>query len=166
MRAVHSGLEILRHGGGAADAAMATAMTQIVEAAGEYVSFAGILSMVYYDAATKQIHYFQLALVPSSPQCPGDDCARRRCRMLAWLGRPSLSGIQERPAIAPAPKPHVRMFASLARQASLLARHAQGCQVRMIDGPVVFYVDESADLGEQTHALVFWKQPVAGECFQ
>jgi gamma-glutamyltranspeptidase/glutathione hydrolase len=44
-RAVHSGLEILKQGGSAADAAIATAMTQVVEAAGEYVSFVGILSM-------------------------------------------------------------------------------------------------------------------------
>ena len=33
-RAVHSGLEILKQGGGAADAAMATAMAQVVEVAG------------------------------------------------------------------------------------------------------------------------------------
>ena len=56
-RAVHAGLEILKQGGGAADAATATAMVQIVEAAGSYVSFAGIFSMVYYDASTKQFHY-------------------------------------------------------------------------------------------------------------
>ena len=32
-------------------------MVQIVEAAGSYVSFAGIFSMVYYEASTKQFHY-------------------------------------------------------------------------------------------------------------
>lgn len=56
-QSVHAGAEILKQGGSAADAAMATAMSQIVEAAGSYVSFAGILSMVYYDASTHQYHY-------------------------------------------------------------------------------------------------------------
>ena len=54
-RAVHAGLEVLKQGGGAADAAMATAMTQVVEAAGSYISFAGILTMVYYDAGRRSI---------------------------------------------------------------------------------------------------------------
>jgi gamma-glutamyltranspeptidase/glutathione hydrolase len=56
-RAVHAGLELLKQGGSAADAAMATAMTQVVEAAGSYISFAGILSMTYYDAASGQVHF-------------------------------------------------------------------------------------------------------------
>lgn len=56
-RAVHSGIEILKRGGGAVDAAMATAMTQVVEAAGEFVSFAGMLSMVYHDASRKEYYY-------------------------------------------------------------------------------------------------------------
>jgi gamma-glutamyltranspeptidase len=56
-RAVHAGLEVLKQGGGAADAAMATAMTQVVEAAGSYISFAGILTMVYYDAGAKEYHF-------------------------------------------------------------------------------------------------------------
>ena len=54
---VHAGAEILKQGGSAADAAMATAMSQIVEAAGSALSFAGILSMVYYDASAHQYHY-------------------------------------------------------------------------------------------------------------
>ena len=36
----------------AADAAIATAMAQICRAAGSWVSFAGIMNVVYYDAAT------------------------------------------------------------------------------------------------------------------
>ena len=56
-RAVHAGLEVLKHDGGAVDAAMATAMTQIVEVAGSYISFAGILTMTYYDAATGKVHF-------------------------------------------------------------------------------------------------------------
>jgi gamma-glutamyltranspeptidase/glutathione hydrolase len=55
--AVHAGLQTLQAGGSAADAAMATAMTQVVEAAGSYVSFAGILTMTYYDAATGKVYF-------------------------------------------------------------------------------------------------------------
>lgn len=56
-RSVHDGVEVLKQDGGAVDAAVATAMTQIVEAAGEYISFAGILTMTYYDAATGKVHF-------------------------------------------------------------------------------------------------------------
>jgi gamma-glutamyltranspeptidase / glutathione hydrolase len=56
-RAVHAGLEALKRGGSASDAAIATALTQVVEAAGSYVSFAGILSMIYYDASTDKVHF-------------------------------------------------------------------------------------------------------------
>jgi gamma-glutamyltranspeptidase / glutathione hydrolase len=56
-RAVHAGLEVLKQDGSAVDAAMTTAMVQIVDAAGEYISFAGILTMTYYDAATGKVHY-------------------------------------------------------------------------------------------------------------
>ena len=50
------GLEALRQGGSAADAAMATALAQIALTAGSAVSYAGILSMVYYDAATQKVY--------------------------------------------------------------------------------------------------------------
>ncbi len=55
--AVHAGLETLKKGGSAADAAMATALAQVVECGGCYVSHAGILSMVYYEAETGKVHY-------------------------------------------------------------------------------------------------------------
>lgn len=55
--AVHAGLETLKAGGSAADAAMATALAQVVECCGAYVSHAGILSMTYYDAQTGQVHF-------------------------------------------------------------------------------------------------------------
>jgi len=55
--AVHAGVGILKQGGSAADAAMATAMTQVVEVAGSYISFAGIMSMTYFDAATGKVHF-------------------------------------------------------------------------------------------------------------
>ena len=48
QQAVHAGFEVLKQDGSAVDAAMATAMTQIVGAAGSYISFAGILTMTYY----------------------------------------------------------------------------------------------------------------------
>ncbi len=55
-KSVDAGFEVLKQDGCAVDAAMATAMTQIVEAAGSYVSFAGILTMTYFDAATGKVH--------------------------------------------------------------------------------------------------------------
>jgi gamma-glutamyltranspeptidase/glutathione hydrolase len=55
--AVHAGLQALQEGGSAADAAAATALTQVVECGGAYVSHAGILSMVYFDAGTGKVHY-------------------------------------------------------------------------------------------------------------
>ena len=54
--AVRAGLEALKQGGSAADAAMTTALTQICLAAGSWVSYAGIMTMVYYDAAEDKIH--------------------------------------------------------------------------------------------------------------
>ncbi len=56
-QAVHAGLEILQQGGSATDAALATAMVQVVEAGGSFVSFAGILSMTAYDATTGQVSF-------------------------------------------------------------------------------------------------------------
>lgn len=50
--AIEGGVEILKAGGSAADAALATALTQICMAAGSWVSYAGIMTMVYFDAST------------------------------------------------------------------------------------------------------------------
>src|SRR5262249_37283776 len=55
--AVHAGLEVLKNGGSAADAAMTTALAQVVECGGAYVSHAGIFAMVYFDAATSKTYY-------------------------------------------------------------------------------------------------------------
>src|SRR5262245_53812954 len=60
-RAVRAGVEVLKKGGSAADAAMATALAQVVECGGAYVSFAGILGMVYYDADTKKTYALNAA---------------------------------------------------------------------------------------------------------
>jgi gamma-glutamyltranspeptidase/glutathione hydrolase len=56
-RAIEAGLEVLKDGGSAADAAMTTALCEVVHAAGSYVSFAGPMMMVYYDAATGKAYY-------------------------------------------------------------------------------------------------------------
>jgi gamma-glutamyltranspeptidase/glutathione hydrolase len=53
--ALRTGLEALKQGGSAADAALTAALTQIVMNAGATVSYAGVLDMVYYDAATGQV---------------------------------------------------------------------------------------------------------------
>jgi len=50
------GLEALQQGGSAADAAMATSLAQIALQAGAPTSYAGILTMVYYDAASKKVY--------------------------------------------------------------------------------------------------------------
>src|SRR5215510_2958000 len=50
------GLEALRQGGSAADAALATSLAQIALDAGAVTSYAGILTMVYYDAASKKVY--------------------------------------------------------------------------------------------------------------
>ncbi len=50
--AIHAGAEMLRNGGNAVDAALTTAMSQIVLSGGSWNSFAGILNAVGYDART------------------------------------------------------------------------------------------------------------------
>lgn len=55
--AVRAGYETLLKGGSAADAALVTALTQVTLVAGSYVSFAGILFAVCYDADLQQVSY-------------------------------------------------------------------------------------------------------------
>jgi len=50
------GLEALQQGGSAADAALATSLAQVALDAGATISYAGILTMVYYDAASKKVY--------------------------------------------------------------------------------------------------------------
>jgi gamma-glutamyltranspeptidase / glutathione hydrolase len=54
--AARVGLEALRQGGSAADAALATALAQVPLSGGATTSYAGILTMVYYDAASKKVY--------------------------------------------------------------------------------------------------------------
>jgi gamma-glutamyltranspeptidase / glutathione hydrolase len=53
--AVRAGVEALRQGGTAADAAAAVALTQITTALGSYVSYAGVLELVYCDAKSGKV---------------------------------------------------------------------------------------------------------------
>lgn len=86
-RAVRAGVEILKQGGSAADAAMAAAMTQVVEAAGSYISFAGILSMVYYDAGAKEFHYLNAGY--NTPLAETDPLSIPKMDPLGGSGTPS-----------------------------------------------------------------------------
>jgi gamma-glutamyltranspeptidase / glutathione hydrolase len=59
--AIEAGVEILKQGGSAADAVAATALTQVCMAAGSWVSYAGIFTMVYFDAAERKTHNLNAA---------------------------------------------------------------------------------------------------------
>jgi len=50
--AVHAGLAVLKQGGNAVDAALTTSLAQIALTAGAAVSYAGIMTAVYFDAAS------------------------------------------------------------------------------------------------------------------
>jgi len=54
--AVYAGVQALRQGGSAADAAATTALTQITTQLGSVVSYAGIFTMVYFDAKTHKVY--------------------------------------------------------------------------------------------------------------
>jgi gamma-glutamyltranspeptidase / glutathione hydrolase len=54
--AARVGMEALRQGGGAADAALSAAIAQVALKGGATISYAGILMMVYYDAADKKVY--------------------------------------------------------------------------------------------------------------
>jgi gamma-glutamyltranspeptidase/glutathione hydrolase len=54
-KALEAGLAVLKEGGTAADAAMTTALCEIVQAGGSYVSFAGPMMMVYYEASSGKV---------------------------------------------------------------------------------------------------------------
>jgi gamma-glutamyltranspeptidase/glutathione hydrolase len=79
--AVHAGLQALQDGGSAADAAAVTALTQVVECGGAYVSHAGILSMVYFDAKTGKVHYLNACY-----DTPADE---KEPRSIPGKGKPS-----------------------------------------------------------------------------
>ena len=56
-KALEAGMAVLKEGGNAADAAMTTALCEIVHAGGSYVSFAGPMMMLCYDGTSGKLHY-------------------------------------------------------------------------------------------------------------
>jgi gamma-glutamyltranspeptidase/glutathione hydrolase len=54
--AIHAGVEVLRRGGTALDALITTSLAQITLEAGSGVSFAGQMTLLYYEAATGTVH--------------------------------------------------------------------------------------------------------------
>jgi gamma-glutamyltranspeptidase/glutathione hydrolase len=52
---VYAGMQTLRSGGNAADAAAVTALTQVTMQLGSVVSYAGVFTMLYYDAFTHRV---------------------------------------------------------------------------------------------------------------
>jgi len=54
--AIRSGVEVMRRGGSAADAVLTTALSQIARCAGCWVSYAGRMTAVYFDAESGRVH--------------------------------------------------------------------------------------------------------------
>src|SRR4051812_30017450 len=54
--AVHAGVETLRQGGTAADAAVATALTQVTMMLGANVSYAGVAEILYFERRTGRVY--------------------------------------------------------------------------------------------------------------
>jgi gamma-glutamyltranspeptidase/glutathione hydrolase len=54
--AVYAGMEALKKGGTAADAAATVALAQIATELGSYISYAGVLQLLYYDAKTNKVY--------------------------------------------------------------------------------------------------------------
>ena len=89
--AVHAGMEALRQGGSAADAATVVALTQIARTMGGTVSYAGKLEVAYFDAKTGRVLFLDAGWSPyadehdpGSVPDPGADPAT------AVLGRQTL----------------------------------------------------------------------------
>jgi gamma-glutamyltranspeptidase/glutathione hydrolase len=75
--ATYAGIQTLKRGGNAADAAATTALTQVTTQLGSVVSYAGVFTMLYYDAKTHKVYsmdagynsYLQEADPRSIPVC-------------------------------------------------------------------------------------------------
>lgn len=73
--AANAAQDILARGGNAADAAAGASMIQIVDAAGTYVSFAGMLVALYYEATSGKVYSIDSDYaLPASKQ--GDNLTR------------------------------------------------------------------------------------------
>jgi gamma-glutamyltranspeptidase/glutathione hydrolase len=76
--AIRAGIESLKQGGSAADAASIIALTQVTTALGSYVSYAGILQLIYYDSHTRKLYSLDASwnsyLAETGPKTiPADD---------------------------------------------------------------------------------------------
>lgn len=54
--AVQAGLQMMQQGGSAADAALATALAQVPLMLGNFISYAGIMELLYFEAESGQIY--------------------------------------------------------------------------------------------------------------
>src|ERR1700678_876529 len=52
----HAGMEALRQGGTAADAAATSALTQVATNLGSVVSYAGVSQLLYFEAPTSKVY--------------------------------------------------------------------------------------------------------------
>jgi gamma-glutamyltranspeptidase/glutathione hydrolase len=59
--AVHAGVKALEAGGSAVDAALTTSLAQIALTAGSFVSYAGFMNGLYYEAKTGKVYSFNAA---------------------------------------------------------------------------------------------------------
>jgi gamma-glutamyltranspeptidase/glutathione hydrolase len=55
-KGVDAGMRILKDGGSAVDAALSVALSEIAETGGKYISYAGMMSMVYYEKKSGKIY--------------------------------------------------------------------------------------------------------------
>jgi gamma-glutamyltranspeptidase/glutathione hydrolase len=55
-QALAGGLDILKKGGNAMDAALSTSLSQVVLAGGSWVSYSGLMNVVYYEAKTGKVY--------------------------------------------------------------------------------------------------------------
>jgi gamma-glutamyltranspeptidase/glutathione hydrolase len=54
--AIHAGFKVLEQGGSAVDAALTTSLAQVALTAGAAISYAGLMTAVYYDAKTATVY--------------------------------------------------------------------------------------------------------------
>jgi gamma-glutamyltranspeptidase/glutathione hydrolase len=69
--AVQAGVMVLKEGGSAVDAALTTALAQVPLMPGNFISYAGIMELLYYDAETGQVYSMNAVWdVPSAETDP------------------------------------------------------------------------------------------------
>jgi len=68
--AVYAGMQALNAGGTAADAAATVALTQIATELGSYVSYAGVLQLIYFDAKSNKVTRSERDGIPTALKHP------------------------------------------------------------------------------------------------